>query len=55
LTDFISDALRQSLAAQPSVRTQGIYRIPTFRGTGLQPGVNLDDTADLLDRMERDG
>jgi hypothetical protein len=27
----------------------------TFGGGGLQPGVDLDDSATLLDLMERDG
>jgi hypothetical protein len=26
--------------------------LPTFRGQGLQPGVNLDDSAALLELME---
>lgn len=27
-------------------------KFPTFRGTGLRPGVDLDDSAALLDLME---
>jgi hypothetical protein len=27
--------------------------LPTFGGQGLQPGVDLDDTATLLDLMDR--
>jgi hypothetical protein len=30
-------------------------RLPTFDGDGLQPGVDLDDSAALLDLMERGG
>jgi hypothetical protein len=30
-------------------------RLRTFRGRGLQPGVDLDDSAGLLDRMEEIG
>ena len=52
LTALIEDALRESLArrndAPPPVR------IPTYRGTGVGPGVDLDDSAALLDLMERD-
>jgi hypothetical protein len=29
-------------------------RLRTFRGQGLRPGVDLDDTASLLDVMDRD-
>lgn len=41
------EALDRSPALQPASG-----RLPTFRGHGLQPGVSLDDTAALLDRME---
>ncbi|HVR38533.1 MAG TPA: hypothetical protein VMU84_05505 [Thermoanaerobaculia bacterium] len=29
-------------------------KIPTFGRGGLQPGVDLDDSAALLERMEKD-
>jgi hypothetical protein len=29
-------------------------KLPTFRGQGLRPGVNLDDSAALLELMESD-
>jgi len=51
LTQVIADALRQSLAAAKQSR-RSPARLPTFRGDGLQPGVNLDDTAALLSLME---
>jgi hypothetical protein len=28
--------------------------LPTFRGRGTRPGVNLDDSAALIERMEGD-
>jgi hypothetical protein len=28
-------------------------KLPTFKGKGLQPGVDLDDSAALLDSMDR--
>jgi hypothetical protein len=34
------------------VREPDLPSLPTFRGRGLQPGVDLDDTPALLDRME---
>jgi len=54
LTALIEDALRRALAPEPT-RTRRPVSLPTFRGDGLQPGVDLDDTASLLDLMdERD-
>lgn len=51
LTAVIEEALRERLARrdpQPARR----LRLPVFRGRGLQPGVDLDDTAALLDLMD---
>lgn len=51
LTAVIEDALRRALA--PGTRTdRDDVALPSFRGDGLQPGVDLDDTASLLDLME---
>jgi hypothetical protein len=52
LTAVIEDALRAALAARRAGRRRKPVRLTTFRGSGLQPGVDLDDTASLLDRME---
>ena len=35
-------------------REGGAARIVTFKGDGLQPGVDLDDNASLLELMEED-
>jgi hypothetical protein len=53
LTAVIEDALRRALgtgaaAASPPEHVE----LPTFRGDGLLPGVDLDDTASLLDLMD---
>lgn len=52
LTSVIEDALRESLAGRR--RGQGLppVRLTTFRGSGLQPGVDLDDSDALIDLME---
>lgn len=50
LTAVIEEALRQALA--PPRRRAARPELPTYRGRGLQPGVDLDDNAALLDRME---
>lgn len=52
LTAVIEDALR--LALEPK-RIQAFKRrvnLPAYGSGGLQPGVDLDDTSSLLDRME---
>ncbi|MGH2492008.1 MAG: ribbon-helix-helix protein, CopG family [Candidatus Limnocylindria bacterium] len=54
LTAVIEDAVRQFLArtAAGDARTKSPpFRIITFKGR-LQPGVDLDDSAALLDYME---
>jgi len=54
LTAVIEDALRESLAKKKDYQKREPVRLATFAGEGLQPGVNLDDFADLLDLMESD-
>ena len=51
LTAVIEDALRAALAVRAE-RTGERPGLPTFEGGGLQRGVDLDDTASLLDLME---
>ena len=51
LTAVIEDALREVLARQHARRERAPVALPTFRGQGLQPGVDLDDSAGLLDIM----
>lgn len=55
LTAVIEDALREALARQRDRRTLSRVALPTFKGKGLQPGVDLDDTAGLLDIMDGGG
>lgn len=44
LSAFVEQVLRDAFREQ--------VELPTFRGQGLQPGVNLDDSAALLELME---
>jgi hypothetical protein len=53
LTAVIEDALRESLSRRRNTRPAKRPRLRTVAGDGLRPGVDLDDSADLLDRMER--
>jgi len=52
LTAIIEDALRESLTRQRGSGPRETVRLVTFEGKGLLPGVDLDDSAALLDLME---
>jgi Family of unknown function (DUF6364) len=53
LTAVIEDALRESLAHQrPTARRKPVHLI-TVGGNGPLPGVDLDDTASLLELMDK--
>lgn len=52
LTALFEEALREKLLRRPLPGKVGRVRLPSFRGKGLQPGVDLDDTAALLDLMD---
>ena len=55
-----SDVLRRGLEALEAMLRRDAKRsrkvapasLPTYRGKGLQPGIDLDDSASLLDAME---
>jgi hypothetical protein len=53
LTAVVEDALRQSLYRRDPTTRQPI-ELPMFGKGGTQPGVDLDDSAALLDLMEQD-
>jgi hypothetical protein len=50
-TDLLSDALRHELA-RASLPTRVCEPLPTYRGRGLAPGVDLSDAAALEDLMQ---
>ena len=53
LNAVIEDALRADLARRRGSRRDGAeIELPTFKGSHPVPGVDLDDSAALLDRME---
>ena len=52
LTAVVEDALRQSLH-QRHQTTRGDIELPVFGEGGMRPGVDLDDSAALLDVMEQ--
>ncbi len=53
LTQVIEDALREVLARRRAPARRSEVRLRTVGGRGTQPGVDLEDSAALLDLMER--
>ena len=51
LNDFIADAVRA--AVTPRAGRGTAPALPVFKGGQLLPGVDLDDSAGLLDLMDR--
>lgn len=51
LTRFIEDAVRQQLAVHDHIERTAVPDLPVFSGDGVQPGVDLDNNAALLDLM----
>jgi hypothetical protein len=52
LTKLVEDALREALARRQAGPRRERVTLRTFRGRGLRPGVDLDDSASLLERMD---
>jgi len=55
LTSVIEDALRETLARRRKTEERAPVKLTTASGGGLQPGVDLDDSAALLALMEEPG
>ncbi len=53
LTAVLEQALREMLALRQKLERRQPVRLPTFKGRGLQSGVDLNDSAALLNLMER--
>jgi hypothetical protein len=54
LAAVIEDALRESMARRRVQSDRASVRLPTFRGDGLMPGVDLDSNALMLDLIDKD-
>jgi hypothetical protein len=52
LSGLIETALKEMLARRHRKGKRSPLKLVTFRGKGLRFGVDLDDTASLLDLME---
>ncbi len=53
LTSVIEDALRLLLAAKDKAPDEKPFKLVTFRGDGLQPGVSLEDKDFLYDELDQ--
>ncbi len=52
LNAVVEDALRESMGRRAGDRRSHPVALPTFPGATLRPGVDLDDTAALVDLMD---
>lgn len=56
LSQVVEDALREAFAPPREAGARSRVQLPTDPGDGrgVRPGIDLDDSAGLLDAMERD-
>lgn len=54
LNELIEESLRAQLSAEQKKRAPA-GSLPTFKGRGPLPGVDINDSANLIERMERAG
>lgn len=54
LTAILDRALREMLARKKELVGRERVPLPSFEGKGLQPGVDLDDSAALLELMSQE-
>ena len=52
MSSIIEDALLRDRSQQAQRSERRPVPLPVFGGRGVRPGVNLDSTVELLDRME---
>lgn len=52
LTAVLEEALRESLARRATSAKAKPIRLKTFKGDGVRAGVDLDDSASLLNLMD---
>jgi len=51
-TAVVEDALREKLMGRGAARKRSRVKLTTVNGKGVNPGIDLDDSASLLDVME---
>jgi len=52
LSEVIEEALRARLAQRHAQRERERVSLPTFKGRGVRPGIDLKDWASVLDAMD---
>jgi len=50
--DVVNDAIRRGLMSRPPTHPAGAFRVTTRDLGNLRPGLDLDNIADLLERIE---
>ncbi len=50
-TAVVEDALREKIMVRSATKKQKRVKLKTVKGQGLNPGIDLDDSASLLDIM----
>lgn len=52
LTSVIEDALRERLTRSSEAASHGLVELPTFRGKGVRPGVDIHSGAGLRELLD---
>jgi len=52
LGELVEEGLRVTLGAQPKTGRGAVRPLKTYRGDGIQPGVDLTNSSALLEAME---
>ena len=52
MSEVIAEALREGLQRRKAEREADAVRMPTYGGTGLMPGVDLDSNAALREYLD---
>jgi len=51
-TAIVEDALREKLMGRPATKKLTKTKLKTVKGKGVNAGIDLDDSASLLDAMD---
>jgi hypothetical protein len=54
LTAVLEEGLRYLIHGKVSQKTRKPFKLVTFKGDGLMPGVDLDDNSKLMDLLDED-
>jgi hypothetical protein len=52
LNQVIEDSLRESLLRRRASSTRKPFKLRTFKGNGIRPGIDIYNSAELLDIMD---